>query len=141
MYLLDTNVISETIKKAPNEKVLNWLAAIDAQNFSLSVLTLGEIRKGIEKLSDQSKKQKIIQWLETDLIEYFEGRIIDVDAAVADRWGCVLSAKAMPAIDALIAASAIVHNQKLVTRNTKDFTGIAGLELINPWNVDNQALN
>ena len=135
MYLLDTNVISETIKKAPNQKIINWLDSIDAEKFSLSVITLGEIRKGIEKLPDHTKKQQIIQWLETELIERFYGRIINIDAAVADKWGYITSIKNIPAIDALIAASAIVHNHKLVTRNVKDFESINGLEIINPWNL------
>jgi predicted nucleic acid-binding protein len=133
MYLLDTNIISETIKKSPNEKVLNWLASININKLTLSVLTLGEIRKGVEKLNDQAKKQKIINWLEIELVESFYGRIINIDALVADKWGYLCSITNIPAIDALIAASAIVHNLKLVTRNTKDFKEISGLEIINPW--------
>ena len=135
MYLLDTNVISETIKKSPNQKVLDFLMSIDADKFSLSVITLGEIRKGIEKLQDQSKKQKVIRWLEIDLLERFYGRIINIDAGVADKWGYICSLNNIPAIDALIAASAIVHNHKLVTRNIKDFESINGLEILNPWEI------
>lgn len=133
MYLLDTNIVSEATKKTPNKKVIDWLSSIDSHKLFLSVLTLGEIRKGIEKLEDQFKKQKIIQWLEIDLVEGFYGRIIDIDAMISDKWGYISSLQNIPAIDALIAASAIVHNYKLVTRNTKDFEGIVGLELINPW--------
>lgn len=135
MYLLDTNVISETIRKAPNPKVIDWLSHIDSMKFSLSVLTSGEIRKGAEKLLDQSKKQKIVQWLEIDLTERFYGRIIPIDIHVADKWGYICSFTTLPAIDSLIAASAIVYNLKLVTRNTKDFIGIQGLEIINPWEL------
>ena len=135
MYLLDTNVISETIKKSPNQKVLNFLMSIDADKFSLSVITLGEIRKGVEKLQDQSKKQKIIHWLEVDLVDRFYGRLINIDPEVADKWGYISSINNIPAIDALIAASAIVHNHKLITRNVKDFESINGLEIINPWNT------
>ena len=135
MYLLDTNVISETIKKAPNQRVLDFLISIDADKFALSVITLGEIRKGAEKLQDQSKKQKIIHWLEVDLTRRFYGRIINVDAEVADKWGYISSMNNIPAIDALIAASAVVHNHKLITRNVKDFELINGLEIINPWNM------
>ena len=134
-YLLDTNIISETIKRTPNPKVLDWLSSIDSSKFSLSVLTLGEIRKGIEKLQDQSRKQKIIQWLEKDLAEQFYGRIINIDAEVVDKWGYITSVRNIAAIDGLIAASAIVHNHKLVTRNIKDFEGILCLEIINPWNM------
>lgn len=135
MYLLDTNVISETIKTQPNKKLLNWLNSISANKFALSVLTLGEIRKGIEKLSDQSKKQKIIQWLEIDLPKQFNERIIPICAEVADKWGYICSINNIPAIDALIAASALTHNLKLVTRNIKDFESIYSLEIINPWTI------
>lgn len=135
MYLIDTNVISETIKKQPNPSVLNWLSSIDIKNLSLSVLTLGEIRKGVEKIEGEAKKQKIIHWLEVDLLECFYGRIIPIDASVADKWGYLCSLKNIPAIDGLIAASAITRNHKLVTRNVKDFKEIIGLEIINPWEL------
>lgn len=133
IYLLDTNIISETIKKQPNEKVLLWLRSIKIIHFSLSVLTLGEIRKGAEKLTDNVKKQKIIQWLEIDLLQKFHGRIISIDNQIADKWGYISSYCNIPAIDGLIAASALVHNQKLITRNVKDFKEVLGLEIINPW--------
>jgi predicted nucleic acid-binding protein len=133
MYLLDTNVISEITKKLPNKNVIDWFSSIESHTLFLSVLTLGEIRKGIEKLADQAKKQKITQWLEMDLVKGFAGRIIDIDALISDKWGYICSLKNIPAVDALIAASALVHNYKLVTRNMKDFEGIAGLELMNPW--------
>ncbi|KKB96699.1 Toxin FitB [Candidatus Arcanobacter lacustris] len=135
MYLLDTNIISETIKINPNPKVIAFLKGFDISNFSLSVITLGEIRKGIEKLSDRSKKQKIIQWLEVDLANLFYGRIINIDPEIADKWGYLLSLNNAPPIDCLIAASAIVRNHKLITRNIKDFKAIKGLEVINPWEL------
>jgi predicted nucleic acid-binding protein len=136
MYLLDTNIISESIKKSPNKKVIEWLLSIDSYKLCISVLTLGEIRRGVEKLVENpSKKQKITQWLENDLVEGFYGRIIHIDTMISDKWGYISSLKNIPAIDGLIAASAIVHNFKLVTRNIKDFEGIAGLELINPWEI------
>ncbi len=108
---------------------------MDMQSFSLSVITLGEIRKGIERLQDYPRKQKIIQWLEVELTKTFYGRIISIDSMIADKWGYITATTNMPAIDAMIAASAIVHNHKLVTRNVKDFYGIDGLEIINPWEV------
>lgn len=135
MYLLDTNVISETIKKAPNKKVIDWLSTLDSKKLFLSVLTLGEIRKGIEKLDDLAKKQKIIQWLEIDLTEEFYDRIIMIDPVISDKWGYLSSINNLSAIDGLIAASAMVLNYKLVTRNIKDFQGITGLELVNPWEI------
>jgi predicted nucleic acid-binding protein len=133
IYLLDTNVISETIKPSPNIQVSTWLSSIHITKFALSVITIGEIRKGVEKIIDQSKKQQIIQWLEIDLVEKFYGRIINIDQKVADKWGYICALNNVPAIDALIAASAMIHNCKLVTRNTKDFNKIVGLEIINPW--------
>ncbi len=132
-YLLDTNVISETIKKEPNYGVINWLKAVDIEYLYLSVITLGEIRKGIEKIADINKKNKIIQWLEFELPKEFGNRIIAIDKTVADKWGYVSANNSIPAIDGLIGASALVHNLKLITRNVKDFKDIPGLEIINPW--------
>lgn len=135
MYLLDTNVVSETIRPKPEKTVINWLSSIDMHHLFLSVLTLGEVRKGVEKLTDPLRKQKIIQWLEIDLVKNFHGRLISIDEKVSDKWGYISSLNQTPAIDSLIAASAIVHNYKLVTRNSKDFKNIPGLELINPWEL------
>lgn len=81
------------------------------------------------------KKQTILQWLENDLVKKFYGRILNIDTDIADKWGYISSLQNLPAIDALIAATAIVHNHKLVTRNIKVFAGINGLELINPWDL------
>lgn len=134
-YLLDTNVISETIKSSPNSAVIQWLSGMDVMAFSLSVLTIGEIRKGIEKLQDNARRQKILQWLEMDLSKRFYGRILPINEAIADKWGYISSIRTIPAIDGLIAASALVNNLKLVTRNVKDFAGIDGLEIINPWEI------
>jgi predicted nucleic acid-binding protein len=136
IYLLDTNVISETIKITPNKNVLAWLSSIPIGKFCLSVLSLGEIRKGVEKLTDTSKKQKIINWLEIDLLQQFDDRILSVDAQVADKWGYISSLNNIPAIDGLIAATALAHNLKLITRNVRDFRLIAGLEIVNPWTLD-----
>lgn len=133
IYLLDTNVISESIKKKPNKAVMAWLDGIELHNCSISVISLGEIRKGIEMLINGKKKQTLIQWLEIDLTTHFYGRIISIDQEVADKWGYLCSLASLPAIDALIAASALVHNLKLVTRNIKDFNRIDGIEIINPW--------
>lgn len=134
-YLLDTCVISETVKKNPAPKVTQWLSGIGIDQLFLSVITLGEIRKGINSLEDSLKKQNILQWLETDLYSHFLGRTIAVDHVVVDKWGYISARFTIPAIDGLIAASALVHNLKLVTRNTKDFENIQGLEVINPWTL------
>ncbi len=135
IYLYDTNVVSETAKNSPNKKLIDWLLPIDIKQAAISVLTLGEVRKGIEKLQDNSKKQKITHWLEIGIITRFQGRILNVDEQVADKWGYITSHITIPPIDALIAASCLVHNLKLVTRNVKDFDKVPGLEIINPWEL------
>jgi toxin FitB len=137
IYLLDTNVISETIKPVPDKSVIQWLSSVPMYNFALSVITIGEIRKGIEKLKDQSKKLKILTWLDVELLIKFQNRIIKIDEQVADKWGYICAQTPLiPAIDGLIAASALVYNLKLVTRNHKDFASVSGLEIINPWTLD-----
>lgn len=134
IYLLDTNIISETIKPSPNEGVIEWLSSIPIYNISISVITIGEIRKEIELISDSTKKYKIMSWLEVELMQKFLGRIIHVDETVAARWGHICAHhRTTSAIDGLIAASAMSHNLKLVTRNVKNLAQIAGLEIINPW--------
>lgn len=132
IYLLDTNVISEMIKLKPNTNLKNWVQSTDLNACAISALTIGEIRKGIEKLADSAKKNKLRQWLETDVINKFLGRIVNIDSTVAEKWGYISASNNIPAIDGLLAASALVHNLKLVTRNTKDFESIYSLEIINP---------
>ena len=134
-YLLDTNIISETIKTKPSTRLINWLEQIPTEDLFISVLTVGEIRKGVELLSHSNKKSELIVWLENDLRNWFGGRIVSVDASVADKWGFILanSSRSLSAVDALIAATALTHNLRLVTRNIKDFSGVKDLELINPF--------
>ena len=102
----------------------------------LSVLTLGEIRKGIEGIADEVRRQSLIDWLETDLPTFFTGRIFSVDAAVAHRWGRLIAAAGRPlaAIDGLLAATALEHDLVLVTRNIKDVAGLP-IQVFNPWSV------
>lgn len=135
IYLLDTNIISETIKSEPNKNVVHWLSSVPNHHLAISVLTIGEIRNGIERLEGKTKKIKLVKWLEVDLAEWLLDRIIAVDLKVADKWGYIaaVTKKQLPTIDGLIAASAMVHGLKLVTRNLKDFNNIDGLELINPF--------
>lgn len=137
-YLVDTNVLSELRRKQADARVLAWFAARSAQSLFLSVLTLGEIRKGIAALGsaqvDAARRQALSDWLEVDLPTFFLGRVLSVDAAVADRWG-FLQAQAgrpLPAIDSLLAATALQHSLTLVTRNVRDFAG-QGVSLVNPW--------
>jgi toxin FitB len=134
-YLLDTNIISELIKKTPHPSVLKWIDTTDNDTLYISVITLGEIRKGISGIQDLKRQEKISHWLDIELPAYFEERILDIDTKVADMWGRLQSKKKgyiLPAIDGLLAATAHVHGFTLVTRNTKDFIHTS-IEMINPW--------
>jgi len=133
-YLLDTNLVSETIKTNPDKSVIAWLDQLPGEALYVSVLTLGEIRKGIEALSDKRRREKLRLWLEHDLTAWFEGRVLPVDLAVADRWGRLLAeaGRPLPTIDSLLAATALHYELRLVTRNARDFD-YPGLEVINPF--------
>lgn len=133
-YLLDTNILSELFKKHPEPKVTSWLKEAEQESLFLSVLTVGEFRKGIERMEHGSRKARLIQFLEKDLSAQFEGRILPIDLEVAETWG-LLEAQAgrpLPTVDALLAATALVHNLTLVTRNIQDF-GFSKLKLLNLW--------
>lgn len=133
-YLVDTNVLSELRRKVPDAGVLAWFAKRPPVTLYLSVLTLGEIRKGVEGIADTLRRQTLTDWLETDLPLFFTGRVLPVDATVTDRWGRMVAAagRPLPAIDSLLAATALAHELVLVTRNTKDFVGLP-VQLFNPW--------
>ena len=133
-YLLDTNVVSETVRRRQNKLVIGWLEQVPAEALFVSVLTLGEIRKGIERLEDKKRREKLRLWLEHDLPEWFEGRVLSVDLAVADRWGRLLAevGRPVPTIDSLLAATALHYELRLVTRNARDFD-YPEVEVINPW--------
>ena len=133
-YLLDTNVISELVRPKPAKAVLAWFENIPSEALHISVLTLGEIRKGIENMPDGARREKLRLWLEHELADWFDTRILTVDIPVADRWGRLLAqiGRPVPSIDSLLAATALHHELRLVTRNQKDFD-YPGLEVINPW--------
>jgi predicted nucleic acid-binding protein len=136
-FLLDTNIISELVKRKPEPKVVIWLDSIDENLLYLSVLTLGEIRKGIASLGDASRRVILEAWLDSDLILRFAERILPIDHAVADRWGRIAAAAVaakslLPVIDGLLAATALDQNLTLVTRNTKDIA-VTGVPVFNPW--------
>lgn len=133
-YLVDTNVLSELRRKQPEPSVVAWFAERPRQSLFLSVLTWGEIRKGIERLNDAARQQPLQDWLEVELPRYFWGRVLSVDAGTANRWGRLQGSagRTLPAIDSLLAATALQLNLTLVTRYTADFEGL-GLQLINPW--------
>lgn len=136
-YLIDTNVISELVRSKPDAVVLDWFSRTPDEAVFLSVLSLGEIRKGVEKLTspeEAPRREKLRLWLEHDLRDWFGPRILPIGPDVADHWGRLLAqaGRPVPAIDSLLAATALHHDLRLVTRNTRDFD-YAGLEVINPW--------
>lgn len=133
-YLLDTNVISELKRPKPNGQVVDWFATAAKESLYLSVLTLGEIRKGIDKLGDGQKKQALSGWLEKELPLWFDSRLLIIDAGVADCWGKLQAQinRPLPAIDSLLAATALHNNLCLVTRNVSDFD-YPGLTVLNLW--------
>lgn len=133
-YLLDTNVISELVRARPAKTVLAWFENIPSEALHISVLTLGEVRKGVEHMPDGARREKLRLWLEHELADWFGARVLPVDIPVADRWGRLLAqmVRPVPTIDSLLAATALHHELRLVTRNQKDFD-YPGLEVINPW--------
>jgi toxin FitB len=133
-YLLDTNILSETVRRSPNKAMVAWLDQIPGEELFVSVLTIGEIRKGVEALADRKRREKLRLWLDHGLPQWFEGRVLPVDLAVAERWGRLLAevGRSVPTIDSLIAATALHHDLALVTRNARDFD-CPGLEVINPF--------
>ncbi len=133
-YLLDTNVISELVRAKPEQSVVAWFESVPNTALFLSALTLGEIRKGVEQLKNSVRKEKLRIWLEVELIEWFDKRILTIDAAIADRWGRLQAEmeRTIPAIDSLIAATALHYDLRLVTRNKRDFN-YPNLQIISPW--------
>jgi predicted nucleic acid-binding protein len=131
--LLDTNVVSELRKREPNPNVLAWYATVDSADLFLSVLTIGEIRLGIERLrrKDPAQADTIEGWLH-GLRTRYRDHLIDVDAAVAEEWGCMNVPDPLPVIDGLLAASAKIRDWTLVTRNVNDLS-TSGVSLLNPF--------
>jgi toxin FitB len=132
-YLLDTNVLSETRRRHAEEQVMSFLSAVEPSALYISVLTLGELRKGLvlKKKTDPESAKKLTEWV--DGLELgFADRILDIDAATARLWGELSAQRPRPVIDTLLAATAIVHELTFVTRNTSDMQDIK-LKLLNPW--------
>ncbi len=136
-FLLDTNCVSEMVRVKPDPRVLEWMESADESLLHLSVLTLGEIRKGLAALPQGRRRTRLETWLEVDLRGRFAGRILPVDAAVADRWG-VLAGQArrkgapLAIVDGLLAATALHYNLTMVSRNVRDFAA-ARAPVFNPW--------
>ncbi len=136
-YLVDTNVPSELTRDSPDGRVAGFLEAAGSENVSLSVLTVGEICKGIEGLPSGPKRTDLQRWLDRDVRSWFSGRILPVTESIAERWGRLAAVRkrtgaTLSVIDGLIAATALEHELIVVTRNVRDFSGL-GLNLLNPW--------
>lgn len=136
-WLLDTCVICEPTRKSPSPRVSLWLDGQPEESLYLSVLTLGEIRNGVAVLPAGPKRKRLERWLAQDLVERFAGRILPVDAEVADAWGRLQATaetkgRPLPTLDSLLAATAMAHGLVLATRNTSDFA-LTGVDLVNPW--------
>ena len=136
-YLLDTCLISELVKEKPNAGVVDWIEQQDEAKLFLSVLTIGELQKGIAKLPSGKKKSQLLDWLDDDLQTRFNGRILDIDYAIAALWGTIQGearqrGRSMPVIDSLLAATALANQLAIVTCNGVDMIE-SGVELVNPW--------
>lgn len=132
-YLLDTNVVSEVRKPRPNAHVIDFLTDAARTDAFLSVITIGELRKGaaLKRRSDRASATRIDAWIDELQVEY-EPRTLSVDREVATVWGELMADRPRPAIDTLIAATALVHGLTLVTRNARDIAG-TGVAAVNPW--------
>ena len=136
-FLLDTNVVSELIKPKPEPKLAKWTDVTDEALLFLSVLTIGEIRKGIARHPNATRRVKLEAWLVSDLAVRFAGRILPIDARIAERWGRLTAqaeqaGRPLSVIDGLLAATAQHHNLTFVTRNAADVIG-TGVSVFNPW--------
>ena len=136
-FLLDTSVISELVKPAPDNQVIEWLKSTDEASLYLSVLTIGEIEKGIAKLPESSRREKLETWVRRDLADRFRERLLAIDGTVAATWGRLAGeaearGEPLPVIDGLIAATSLAHDLTVATRNIGDFER-CGARCFNPW--------
>ncbi len=135
--LLDTCLISEMVAKQPNQQVLDWLDAQVPETLYISMITIGEIAKGISKMTASKRKESLTNWLNETLPNRFEQRILSIDFSTMVLWGNLVgqleqNGRPLPAMDSLIAAIALQNSLSLVTRNDKDFA-LTGVVIVNPW--------
>lgn len=138
-YLLDTCVLSELIKREPQVSVVNWVNSVREQTCFISVLTVGEIQKGVSKLPESPKKRVLQNWLNLDLQQRFEGRILELTVEILIKWGQILgnlekAGVKLPVIDSLIAATALTNSLTVVTRNVQDIERFGAI-IFNPWKL------
>jgi predicted nucleic acid-binding protein len=135
--LLDTCALSEKLQRRPDPAFVDWIEARDPEELFISVISIGEIEKGIQLLPDTAKKQKLARWFASQLIPFFEDRTLRIGSVEARAWGRIfarsqLDGKKPPVVDSLLAATALTHGLALVTRNEADFMPL-GVEVLNPW--------
>ena len=136
-YLLDTCVLSEFTRRKPEEKVISWVEKINEEKLFISVVTIGEIQRGIERLAESQRKTELLVWINTHLIDRFGTRSLPIDTQTMLLWGSLTTkmekiGRPMGLMDSLIAATAFQHNLIIVTRNGSDFLP-CGVSVINPW--------
>ncbi len=136
-FLLDTNVVSEWVKPRPDSGVITWLADVDEDRVFLSVVSLAELRFGVERMPAGGRRNRLDQWLREELPLRFESRVLPVDVSVAETWGQVLArsqamGRTTSIMDGFLAATAAVHHLTMVTRNVSDFSAL-GHSVLNPW--------
>lgn len=139
-YLLDTCVLSEFTRHAPDACVIRWIDSLDEMKLYLSAVTIGEIQHGVERLAESRRKNILLSWLNNDLLQRFEHRVLPLDAQTMMVWGRLTArlestGRPMSIMDSLIASTALQHNLVLLTRNVSDFSACE-LEIINPWKSD-----
>ena len=136
-FLVDTNVPSELTRPKPEPQVEKWLEDADDERLYFSVVSLGEIFKGLTIIPDGKRRRELEQWLDETLRRWFEGRMLPVSEPIAERWGilageCQLKGRPLKVADGLIAATALEHDLTVVTRNVRDFSGL-GVTVFDPW--------
>jgi predicted nucleic acid-binding protein len=136
-YLLDTCVLSEFTRRQPDTRVVDWLNSMDEDKLFISVITVGEIQHGIERLPDSHRKTELLVWMNIGLMKRFAGRMLPIDAPTMLVWGSLTArleniGLPMGVMDALIAASALQNRLTIATRNLVEFEP-CGVQLINPW--------
>lgn len=135
-FLLDTNAVSEWVKPRPNPGLISWMESADEDRVFLSVISLAELRYGIERMAAGARRTRLEHWLQDELPLRFEGRILSVDPKVAEAWGrtvsrCETLGRPVGAMDAFLSATAEIHRLALVTRNVSDFPTLK--TIVNPW--------
>jgi toxin FitB len=138
-FLLDTNIPSEMTRPRPQSSVAGWLDDADDEQLFFSVVSIGEILKGITLLPESKRRGELQLWLDETLRPWFQGRILPVNEPIAERWGVLgaqrqLEGRPLKVVDGFIAATALEHNLTVVTRNVNDFAGL-GVTVFNPWDV------